>query len=78
MSLGAALKWMNGLGIYVDPEGASESVYVPLLDRSKGTTYEEKVAALQKLPKKKAEIRGERDQKAHDNGRRCCLLRTHD
>ena len=53
MSWGAALEWMNGWGLYVNPESARESVYIPLLERSVGTTYEEKVAALQKSSKKR-------------------------
>ena len=44
---GEALSWLEANGIIPDPSKLVESVYTPLLDRSKGTTYEEKVKAIQ-------------------------------
>jgi tRNA pseudouridine38/39 synthase len=41
-----ALAWLNKKGVVMDPLKLLEVSYTPLLDRSKGTTYEEKVAAL--------------------------------
>lgn len=46
---GHALDWMaQQWDCYADPEGEKESAYIPLLQRSRGTTYEEKVEALSK------------------------------
>ena len=45
---------MASVNIFPDPSmGGRESVYIPILERSKGTTYEEKVAALQNSAKRK-------------------------
>ena len=43
-----ALAWMAGLGCYPDPEDVGERAHIPLLQRSRGTTYEEKIEALSK------------------------------
>ena len=44
---GEALCWLESNGIIPDSSKLVENVYTPLLQRSKGTTYEEKVKAIQ-------------------------------
>ena len=61
ISWGDALHWMEtSFGLILDPEHASsksgggkEVVYTPLLERARGTTYEEKVAAVQHSAKRR-------------------------
>jgi tRNA pseudouridine(38-40) synthase len=48
-----ALTWMKDHHITPEPISAAEFVYTPLLERSKGTTYEEKVSAIQKSSKRR-------------------------
>ena len=47
ISWGDALCWLESNGIIPEPSKLVENVYTPLLQRSKGTTYEEKVKAIQ-------------------------------
>jgi hypothetical protein len=42
-----ALTWLRTNGIIPDPSKLVEHVYTPILQRSRGTTYEEKVMAIQ-------------------------------
>jgi tRNA pseudouridine38/39 synthase len=42
-----ALVWLMKQDLILDPGKMMDCVYTPLLERSKGTTYEEKIAALQ-------------------------------
>lgn len=54
VSLREALDWMRDeYGLFPSPLGAKETVHVPLLERSRGTTFEEKVAAVQKSSSKR-------------------------
>lgn len=41
-----ALLWLNDKGLIPTPESQRESVHIPLIQRHKGTTYEEKIDAL--------------------------------
>lgn len=50
-----ALEWMEGLALFPEPDGVGDVVHVPLLNRSKGTSYEEKVASLQNKRKSRFE-----------------------
>ena len=46
---GHASDWMaQQWDCYADPDGKQEMVHIPLLQRSRGTTYEEKIEALSK------------------------------
>jgi hypothetical protein len=49
---GDALEWMAGLECYPDPDGVGERAHIPLLQRSRGTTYEEKIEALSNSKKR--------------------------
>lgn len=48
-----AVSWLKSMQVYPDPHGARELAYVPLMERSKGTTLEEKVKAIQGSSKRK-------------------------
>lgn len=48
-----ALEWLKQKELYPEPDQSVEFVYTPLLERSKGTTYEEKVSALQHSTKRR-------------------------
>jgi tRNA pseudouridine38/39 synthase len=50
---GEALPWMFERGLIPDPSGKSTSVHIPLLERSVGTTYEEKVESVKKSNKRR-------------------------
>ena len=71
MSWGDALNWMQEVGLFAEPDGVSDMVHIPLLERSKGTSYEEKVEAIQKSAKRKhryeANIINKRQTKEEDN-----------
>jgi tRNA pseudouridine38/39 synthase len=54
-----ALPWLKERGLVPDSNGLNNAIHVPMLQRSKGTTYEEKIAALQNS--------GKRRQKYEDN-----------
>ena len=57
-----ALHWLETNGIIPDPSKLVENVYTPLLQRAKGTTYEEKVLAIQQK-----DSSSKRQQKYNDN-----------
>ena len=42
-----AMQWLNRWKLIPGPNGLRENVHIPLLERSKGTTYEEKIQAIQ-------------------------------
>ena len=48
-----ALVWLEERGWTPDPDVTTEFVYTPLMQRSKGTTYEEKVASVQNSTKRR-------------------------
>jgi tRNA pseudouridine38/39 synthase len=48
-----ALLWLKDHRITPEPISSAEFVYTPLLERSKGTTYEEKVSSIQKSSKRR-------------------------
>jgi tRNA pseudouridine38/39 synthase len=48
-----ALAWLKAQGLTPEPDKSTEFVYTQLLERSKGTTYEEKVEALQNSTKRR-------------------------
>eukprot|EP00980_Cylindrotheca_fusiformis_P028430 scaffold22599_cov139-Cylindrotheca_fusiformis.AAC.21 len=48
-----ALPWLMKLGLVPDPGAMDTQVHVPLMNRSKGTTYEEKMEALKKNDRKR-------------------------
>jgi tRNA pseudouridine38/39 synthase len=49
-----ALKWLlENCQLIPDSKGLDTSIHIPLLKRSRGTTYEEKVAAIQKSEKRR-------------------------
>jgi tRNA pseudouridine38/39 synthase len=51
---GDAMVWMKeSYSLIPDPQGVKDAVYIPLLERAKGTSYEEKVAALQNSSKRR-------------------------
>ena len=47
-----ALEWLSQRGLRPSPYSVREIGHIPLLQRSKGTTYEEKVDALSKSRKR--------------------------
>jgi tRNA pseudouridine38/39 synthase len=49
-----ALLWLNSKNLIVSPEGVRASAHEPLIQRSKGTTYEEKVDALSQSKRRQA------------------------
>jgi tRNA pseudouridine38/39 synthase len=53
ISWAKALPWLLKHGLVPDSNGLNTAIHVPLLQRSKGTTYEEKVEALQKSDKRR-------------------------
>ena len=50
-----ALAWMATLNMIPEPDGSHEMFHMPLLQRSKGTSYEEKVASLKNKRKSRFE-----------------------
>lgn len=48
LSWGQALDWMARWECFPGPNGVKEISHIPLLQRSRGTTYEEKVEAVSK------------------------------
>jgi len=48
-----AIEWMETIGLFPEPDSSKDTVHIPLLQRSKGTSYEEKVASLQNNIKRK-------------------------
>lgn len=49
-----ALQWVATFDLFPEPDSTRDKVHTPLLQRSKGTSYEEKVASLQKNTKRKS------------------------
>lgn len=47
MTWAEAMEWLNRWKLIPGPHGMRENVHIPLLERSKGTTYEEKIQAIQ-------------------------------
>lgn len=54
LTWGDALEWLGDHGLVPDPDRSVDFCYKPLLSRHKGTTYEEKVASLQRSSKRKS------------------------
>ncbi|CAB9507570.1 pseudouridine(38/39) synthase [Seminavis robusta] len=50
-----ALEWLAQWKLVPDSHGLREHVHIPLLERSKGTTYEEKIDALQQSTTKRSQ-----------------------
>ena len=48
-----ALLWLKERGVLLDPDATTDFVYTPLMQRAKGTTYEEKVASIQTSEKRR-------------------------
>lgn len=48
-----ALRWLEQHSLIPDPNGLNTSIHIPLMKRSMGTTYEEKVEALKKSAKRR-------------------------
>jgi len=48
-----AQAWLKEQGFILDPDPSTDCVYTPLMQRSKGTTYEEKVASVQSSTKRR-------------------------
>jgi tRNA pseudouridine38/39 synthase len=48
-----ALVWLQKYGLIPDADGSTTSVHMPLMLRSKGTTYEEKVESVKKSDKRR-------------------------
>lgn len=53
ISWGVALMWLAGHDLVPDSNGLTMSVHIPILKRSMGTTYEEKVQALKQSDKRR-------------------------
>lgn len=49
-----ALQWMRRINLIPEPDSARDAYHVPLFERSMGSSYEEKVIALQKNHKRKS------------------------
>ena len=66
-----ALPWLQKYGLVPDSNGLNTSVHIPLLQRSMGTTYEEKVEALNKNGKRRSKFEenviNKRKTKEEDN-----------
>jgi tRNA pseudouridine38/39 synthase len=48
-----ALPWLRKLGMVADPAALNNHTHIPLMNRSRGTTFEEKLEALKKHDKKR-------------------------
>lgn len=53
VSWNKVLPWLMELGLVAEPLSLNQHLHIPLLKRSKGTTYEQKLEALQKNDKKR-------------------------
>ena len=53
ISWSMASAWLESIGCYTDPEESHVVVHKSLLERSRGTTYEEKVASLQRSDRRR-------------------------
>jgi tRNA pseudouridine38/39 synthase len=71
-----ALDWLKESGLPPDPDKSFDNVYKPLLERSMGTTYEEKVSSLQNSTRRREKYvenvikkrkTGEEDQEFYDH-----------
>ena len=60
LTWGESMVWLRRWKLAPDANGLRDHIHIPLLQRSKGTTYEEKVEALQQSSTK-------RSQKYEDN-----------
>eukprot|EP00977_Amphora_coffeiformis_P000894 scaffold190_cov171-Amphora_coffeaeformis.AAC.19 len=59
-----ALKWMETVGLFPEPDSSRDMVHTPLLQRSKGTSYEDKVASLQSNTKRKGRFEENMNKKS--------------
>lgn len=48
MTWAEGIEWLNRFQIVPGPDGLRDYVHIPLMERSKGTTYEEKIQSIQK------------------------------